>query len=118
MLLTGNIDKQHQPIGVFFMDKYILKGKKAVPATTLEWAEWFEKAGKERIVKQEKLPDGKWVSTVFLGINHNFWQGKPLLFETMVFTSKDDLDEQDVNRYSTWEEALEGHKRMVKKWSD
>ena len=52
------------------------------------------------------------VSTVFLGIDHNFGEGKPLLFETMVFGGK--LDEE-TERYSTWEEAVEGHNHMVEK---
>ena len=82
----------------------------------LEWGRWFETAHKKRIVKQETLPKGKWVSTVFLGIDYNFSGGKPLLFETMVFPNKKDLEELDMDRYSTWEEAQKGHKRMVKKW--
>jgi len=97
-------------------NKYILKGKKAIPIEdVLEWGKWFENAN--RVVKQETLPNGKLVSTVFLGIDHNFGFGKPLLFETMVFPSKENFDELDVMRYSTWEEAEEGHKKMVKKWS-
>ena len=64
------------------------------------------------------MSNGKWVSTVFLGIDHNFWgKGKPLIFETMVFPNKIDLDELDMDRYSTWGEAEKGHKKMVKKWS-
>ena len=95
---------------------YILKNKKVVPAKdVLEWGEWFETA--DRTVKQDTLPDGKWVSTVFLGLDQNFGLGdKPLLFETMVFKSKKKLSELDVDRYSTWKEAEAGHKRMVKKY--
>ena len=95
--------------------KYILKGHEAVPTDDLmEWAKWFEIA--DRIVKQKTLPNGKMISTVFLGLDHNFGGGKPLLFETMVFNS-DEIAEEDMDRYSTWEEAEIGHKRMVKKWS-
>lgn len=42
-------------------------------------------------------------------------RGRPLVFETMVFPLNS-LDEQDMERYSTWEEAKEGHERMCKKW--
>lgn len=51
------------------------------------------------------------ISTVWLGINHNFLDGPPLIFETMVF----DENHHDVaiNRYATEEEALEGHETMV-----
>lgn len=50
------------------------------------------------------------VSTVFLGIDHSFDRGRPLLFETMVFGGPLD-GEQD--RYTTRDEALTGHARMV-----
>jgi hypothetical protein len=47
------------------------------------------------------------VSTVFLGIDHNFWdEGPPILFETMVFGGEHDGDQW---RCSTWEQALQQH---------
>lgn len=95
---------------------YILKGHTPVDVPLLEWAKWFEKSGKQRIVKQTMLKNGKWVSTVFLGLDHNFFGGKPYLFETMVFPSKTDYSELDCNRYSTWDEAAAGHLEMIKKW--
>ena len=70
-----------------------------------------------KIVKQEELPNGKWVSTVWLGLNHSWNDGSPLIFETMVFKSKDDYSDEDMERYSTEAEAIEGHKKMVEKWS-
>jgi hypothetical protein len=51
--------------------------------------------------------EGYQVSTVFLGINHNFGEGVPLLFETMIFTNS--RDEVATFRYTTWEDAEEGH---------
>jgi len=107
---------------------YILKGKKVVECRDLlEWGKWFKTA--DRIVKQETLNNGLFVSTVFLGLNHNFLnKGKPLLFETMVFTPKRKRkifgrkmkmmigDELDQNRYHTWAESERGHKKMVKRW--
>ena len=42
--------------------------------------------------------------------------GPPLIFETMVFQAEG-FDEQDMERYSTLEDAIAGHKRMVKKWT-
>lgn len=50
------------------------------------------------------------VSTVFLGLDHRFGEGPPLVFETMVFGGP--LD-QDVDRYTTWEEAEAGHAVLV-----
>ena len=86
--------------------KYILKDKKPVEETDLlKWAEWFETA--DRVVAKTKIGEQE-VSTVFLGLDHSFWGGKPLLFETMIFP---ECEYQE--RYSTWEEAEEGHKRAV-----
>ncbi len=96
-------------------EHYILKDKKVVVVDdVLEWGKWFQKA--DRTVKKTNLLDGKRVSTVFLGLDHNFGQGDPLLFETMVFPP-DSLSELDMDRYSTWDEAEKGHDKMVKKWS-
>ena len=97
-------------------DKYILKNKKTIPTDDIiEWGKWFETAN--RRVAETTLKNGLWVSTVFLGLDHNFLVGgKPKIFETMVFPT-DEMGELDCERYSTWEEAEEGHKKMVKKWS-
>ena len=50
------------------------------------------------------------VSTVFLGLNHRFGDGPPLLFETLVFGGP--LD-GEMDRYSTWDEAVAGHNAIV-----
>ncbi len=68
------------------MDKkhYILDGKTPVPVGLMEWAEWFGR--NDRSVAKDEF-EGVVVSTVFLGLDHNFFgDGPPLLFETMVFT--------------------------------
>ncbi len=92
---------------------YILRGHRVVKAKTiLEWGKFFQD-GRNRIVKYEVLHNGYRVSTVFLGLDHNFMGGKPLLFETMVFGSDGELD---MKRYATWKEAETGHKIMVGKW--
>ncbi|MEU6674851.1 hypothetical protein [Streptomyces sp. NPDC046925] len=51
------------------------------------------------------------VSTVWLGLNHQFGDGPPLLFETMVFGSE--RTEQYTDRYSTLAEAEAGHAETV-----
>ena len=79
-----------------------------------EWAEERE----DKRVAEDILPDGKRVSTVFLGLNHNWGEGAPLIFETMVFPSETEWDDLDMDRYSTEKEAIKGHKKMVKKWTD
>lgn len=86
--------------------KYILKGKKVKKcADLMEWARWFEKDNR-RVADTKKK--GIRVSTVFLGLNHRFGPGEPLLFETMIFGGKHD---QYQDRYCTWEEAEKGHKK-------
>jgi len=52
------------------------------------------------------------VSTVFLGIDHNFSRnGPPILFETMVFNK--DGEEEGCWRCSTWDEAEAQHAQVV-----
>ena len=51
------------------------------------------------------------VSTVWLGIDHQFGNGPPLIFETMTFRGTHALGDQE--RYSTEAQAIEGHRRMV-----
>jgi len=50
------------------------------------------------------------VSTVFLGLDHRWDSGPPLLFESMCFNGP--LDEAQ-ERYTTWEQAKKGHSEMV-----
>lgn len=85
-------------------DYYILLGKTQVPVECIEWAKWFEKA--DRTVANTEKNDVR-VSTVFLGLDHSFGDGPPLIFETMIFDGEHDGYQQ---RYSTWEDAEEGHK--------
>ena len=86
---------------------YILAedGKTPFETDLATWCKWFEKADRK---VANTVNDNVRVSTVFLGINHNFGEGPPLLFETMIFGGEYD-DEQW--RYATWNEALAGHKK-------
>jgi hypothetical protein len=72
---------------------------------------------KYRRVASTILPDGKWVSTIWVGLNFQVGGGPPLIFETMVYPSKDNFNDLTCERYSTEEEALAGHKRLVEKWT-
>ncbi len=80
-----------------------------------EWARKFEDRDYKRVALTE-LPDGKEVSTVWLGLDHQWGEGPPLIFETMVFPPGSRI-ELDAERYSTLEEAQAGHDAMVKKWA-
>ena len=89
---------------------YTLKDKKPVPASNVhEWSNWFEKT--DRIVAKDTVENSR-ISTVFLGLDHSFGEGPPLLFETLVF---DGPLADEMERYRTWEEAEAGHIKMVEK---
>lgn len=91
-------------------DNYILQGHTPVPEPDLmKWAAWQEREREARRVALDKVGEVT-ISTVFLAMNHGWGEEKPVLFETMVFGGP--LDEEQ-ERYTTWEEAEEGHKRMV-----
>jgi hypothetical protein len=68
-------------------------------------------------VAETTLTNGLWVSTVWLGLDHSFGFGPPLIFETMVFPSRENMSELDCDRYSTEFEARLGHARLCQKWS-
>lgn len=78
-----------------------------------EWVELFEEMDYRRVGGTETM-FGYQVSTVWLGIDHNYDGGLPLIFETMVFNSEG--QDMEMERYSTLEEAAAGHLVMAKKW--
>lgn len=78
------------------------------PMTLAEWAKASEG---ERHIGQDRVGDAE-VSTVWMGLDHQFVVGGPLLiFETMIFGG--DYDEFQW-RYSTEEEAAAGHLVVVR----
>ena len=64
---------------------------------------------KNRRIAETKV-GAKIVSTVFLGIDHGFDGGPPVLFETIVFGGE---GSSYMQRYCTYEGALEGHDETV-----
>lgn len=89
---------------------YILEGKEPKPADMMDWAKGFGDDESKRVDQTYLLGKSIWVSTVFLGINHQWGDGPPMLFETMIFGG---IHDQEQWRYSTWDEAQEGHDRAV-----
>lgn len=63
-----------------------------------------------KMVEFTDCQDGGYVSTVFLGLDHSFHIGDPVVFESMYFVGNHGTDQQ---RYKTWEEALAGHHLLV-----
>lgn len=75
------------------------------PIDMMTWARsFFENDDAKRVALTEH--DGVSVSTVWLGLDHQYGDGPPLIFETMIFGG--DHDEYQW-RYSTEAEALVGH---------
>lgn len=90
--------------------RYILIGQTPVLEPDLmKWAAWFENA-EGRIVARTEI-GASVVSTVFLGLDHQYGVGPPILFETMIFTDGDSEDFQQ--RCSTWKEAEAQHGRVI-----
>lgn len=65
-----------------------------------------------KIVAQDTVA-GSSVSTVYLGTDHGWGDGPPLIFETMVF--EDGPLDQECVRYSTREQAVAGHGAMIQR---
>jgi hypothetical protein len=89
---------------------YILIGRE--PVATDDMSSWA--AGMtidRRRVALTDLDGNVSVSTVFLGIDHGFRPGPPVLFESMVFGLES--GEQDCWRYATWAAAEAGHEQIV-----
>lgn len=97
---------------------YILAGREAVPADMSEYETEFVRRCRLAAlggvdpwrVAHTDLGKSS-VSTVFLGINHNPFDGPPMIFETMIFGGR--LDHFQ-NRCSTWDEAEVMHDEAVK----
>jgi hypothetical protein len=76
----------------------------------IAWARWFSTCDEARVVAKTELPSGVSVSTVFLGIDHAFGGGDPVLWETMSFGGDYDLA---CDRYRSKRDALVGHELWV-----
>ena len=90
---------------------YILVGHMPVAVDMMTWAQSLGR-NEARVVAQTTINDRCWVSTVFLGLDHNHSRrgGEPILFETMVFGGP--LD-GEMMRYATWDQAERGHAEML-----
>lgn len=97
------------------------ENKNAIPCALREWSEMIQRKD-DRIVAFDEIRKiqistvflGMDLSTVFLGMDLNFdGEGKPLIFETMVF----DENGHDIymKRFSTWSDAEIGHEE-AKEW--
>lgn len=88
------------------MKRYILNehGEPVECPDLNTWARWMENMDARRLCRTAF--DGGDVSTVFLGTDHAFTPGPPVLWETMVFGGPHD-GYQD--RYTSRRDAERGH---------
>lgn len=76
------------------------------------WAIWFEKT--DRIVRQEWVGDIR-ISTVFMGIDHNWSdKGPPILWETMAFSNRKNMHLYRNRCAGSWEQAEAMHEVVVR----
>jgi hypothetical protein len=86
---------------------YILIGREVVAEPDqARWASFLESDRSIARTGNENIT----VSTVFLGLDHNFsGRGPPLVFETMILGGPHDGAQR---RYATYDEAEAGHRDM------
>ena len=92
---------------------YILdeEGNPVRAMNLFDWYRWYENACRQ--VAEDNFGHVR-VSTVFLGLNHNWREdGPPILWETIVFGGE--LDEQTDRCAGSREQAEAMHTRMVER---
>ena len=103
-----------------FTPYYILDehGEPVPVHDVVTWGRWFERAGKLGLRTVSKDRDEGdpanvvEISTVFLGVDHQFGLGPPMLWESLVFGGP--LD-GEMRRYSSREAALAGHQDLCRR---
>lgn len=91
--------------------KYILiNGIPCPESDTKIWSEWMQDR-EQRLVDYTELFDGAVsVSTVFMGLDMNFGEGKPMVFET---TINGGIHNDKKWHYGTLGDAKQGHWHAV-----
>lgn len=90
-------------------DKFIIKDGEIVSEPDLmKWGKWMSSS--EKHLYKDEL-NGSFVSTIFLGLDHNYLgSGPPVLFETMIFSGIFDGYQK---RCSTFKEAKLEHQKAL-----
>lgn len=108
-----------------------------VPIPCYDMQEWNDFLEHRKHVAKTTVGE-HWVSTVFLGLDHQWGDGPPLLYETMVFENEEKMTEEVTlpsgavipsrpyheslddyaQRHSTRELALEWHRHVVAELED
>lgn len=80
------------------------------PLELMEWAELNKSRAYSTLARTEL--GQLWVSTIWLGIDHGWNGGPPVIFESMVF-GRLNYSELAMRRYATEADALAGHTELV-----
>ncbi len=95
----------------YYRDGSLIEDDELMPAWE-KWALLFEMR-KYRVVKHSRTLYGELLSTVWLGLEHGYDNGRPLLFETMLFAPESEGDERIQLRYTNEEDARERHYEIL-----
>lgn len=91
------------------LQRYILVNGQPVTADHLTWGRWMTEHPEDKIIRKTQIDDMV-ISTVFLGLDHNFSpkeeETEPILFKTMIFGGEHDGEQW---RFATHAEAVEFH---------
>ena len=88
---------------------YLLRGKEPVECDLMTWAKTFD-SGNRSIACHN---DDNWrLSTVFLGTYFDTREGKPLLFQTVVFAPTTEYNHQEW-LYTNYDEAIANHYALL-----
>jgi hypothetical protein len=98
---------QERVLAATLGDRRMYYDRQGKPITTEEWVRLFGDMDYRRVAYTE-LPGNRFVSTIWLGINHQFGEGRPLVFESMLMPDSDIMD-----RCTTEEAAVRMHERVV-----
>jgi hypothetical protein len=89
---------------------YILLDRVPIAVDMETWAAWFCEFENRRVAR-DQIDDKCRVSTIFMGLDHNFFgRGDPILFETLICGGPLDGEQW---RYATYAEAERGHAEAV-----
>jgi hypothetical protein len=83
------------------------------PISQDEWLRLFNDIGERRVAYDELGP--YIVSTVWLGLDHSFGHGPPLIWETIVMDAEGNASE--MLRSATRDRAVENHAEMLERYS-
>lgn len=88
---------------------YYILDENGEPVECDDRAQWGREYRKERHLGDDMVGEIR-VSTVFLGLDHGWDGGPPVLWETMVFGGQSDMYQE---RYTSRADALAGHARIL-----